>query len=166
MRKLSVTIATLTILVCLGSPVLEACGAKFLVATRVGRFQKLLFAAHAANILVYRHSSDQKLEEFVVKLTGMLEGVGHTVMVATSEAELRDAARTHQFNIVMMELDVARQLRADVASWSAETAVLPMVTYASTPVAARAEREFGQVLKLPALTSALLSTVYDTYPGN
>ena len=96
----------------------------------------------------------------------MLEDVGHTVTIAASVDDLRDAARTDEFNIVMMGLGEARRLRDDVGSWSPDLVVLPVMTYAARPDAARAKREFGQVLTAPALTIELLSTVHDAYAGN
>ncbi len=166
MRRLSVTIAVLTVLVHLGGPVLEACGAKFLVATRIARHQRLRYAASPANILVYQHTDDEGVVEFSAALHDVLENVGHTVTVVASEDDLQDAARTHDFNIVMMELDVARRLRTDVESWSPDSVVLPMVAFATRPQASRAREEFGLVLRLPAKKSALLSTVHDAHAGN
>ena len=165
MRKLSVTIAALTVLGYLGSPVLEACGAKFLVATRVARLQRFQHAASPANILVYQHASDTDTAEFAAKLQTWLENVGHSVTIAAAEDELRDAARTNEFNLVMMGLEEARRLQASVTSWSPDLALLPITLYASRSDAVRATREFGHVLELPALTGAVLSTVHDAYTG-
>ncbi len=161
MRKLSVTIAVLTVAAQLGSPVLEACGAKFLVATRIARYQRALFAASPANILVYRHNNEEEVVEFAAALRTVLEDVGHTVTVVTSEGDLQNAARTSDFSLVMMDLDTARQLRGDVESWAPDSALLPIAAYATRPQASRARQEFGQVLKVPARRSEVLSTVHD-----
>ncbi len=170
MKRLSVTIAALTVLVHLGSPVLEACGAKFLVASSIARYQRLQFAANPANILVYQQTDhegadDDDLRAFAAKLRDLLEGVGHSVTVVATENDLQAAARTRDFDIVMMYLEVARRLRSDVESWSPDSAVLPIVAFSTRPQASRARQEFGQVLKLPAKNSETLSTVHDTYTG-
>lgn len=163
MKKLMVTTAVLAGLAHLGSPILEACGAKFLVAARVARYQRQQYTANPAKILVYRHTNDTEDVEFVAKLKGMLEGVGHSVTVAASEADLRDATRTHDFNIVMMEIDVARQLREDLGSWSPASTVLPIMLFATRREASGAKREFGQVIKLPAKENVVLATVHRAY---
>ncbi len=161
MRRLSVTIAILTVLVHLGAPVLEACGAKFLVATRIARYQRALFAANPANILVYQHNSEEEVVEFAAALRTVLEDVGHTVAVVTTEGDLQNAARTNDFSLVMMALDAARLLRGDVESWSPESTLLPIAKYATRPQASRARQEFGRVLKVPARRSEVLSAVHD-----
>ena len=161
MRRLSVTIAVLTVAVHLGSPVLEACGAKFLVATRIARYQRALFAANPTNILVYRHNSEEEVIEFFAALRVVLEDVGHSVTVVTSQGELQTVARTNDFSLVMMELDTARLLRSDVESWAPDSTLLPIAEYATRPQASRARQEFGQVLKVPARRSEVLSAVHD-----
>lgn len=164
MKSLFATIAVLGLLASVSAPVLDACGAKFLVATRAARFQKMQRADRPANILVYQHSDDPEqdaagVQEFTVALSALLEKVGHTVTVAPTEDALRAAARTNDFNVVMIELDSARRLRADLSSWSPGAAVLPIGQFLTRDQAALAKEEFGQVLRLPAKESQVLSTV-------
>ena len=167
MKRLSLAIAALMAFVYLGSPVLEACGAKFLVATRIARYQRLQFSARPANILVYQHTSDdEEVVALAEALRLVMEDVGHSVTVVESESDLQNAAEAEDFDIVMMDLDVARRLRSNIESWTPESALLPMVAYATRPQASRARQEFGQVLRLPAKRVELLSTVHETHTGD
>jgi hypothetical protein len=163
MRRFLAATAVVMLLADVSVPVLEACGAKFLVATRSARNQRRQRAARPANILVYQHNNDAGVVEFMGALRGALQDVGHKVTLVASEADLREAAETQKFNIVMLQLDEARRLRETVKSWSPGTAILPMGTFVTRPDAARAKEEFGQMLALPAKTSRLFSVVEDAY---
>ena len=63
------------------------------------------------------------------------------------------------FNVVMMDLDQARTLRAQIEAWSPDTTILPMVAFATRSERSVAKREFGQVLSLPAAMTRVLSAV-------
>jgi hypothetical protein len=171
MKSLLVTVVVSAILASVGAGVLEACGAKFLVATRAARFQKMQRAKHPANILVYQHSDDPQVDdagvaEFAEVLRAMLEKVGHTVTVVPTEDALRSAARTNDFSVVMMELQAARRLNSDVREWSPGAQVLPMGQFLSRSQAALAKEEFGQVIRLPAKDSEVLSSVDESNRRN
>jgi hypothetical protein len=171
MKSLLVTVVISAVLASVGVDVLEACGAKFLVATRAARYQKLQRAAQPANILVFQHSDDSKndeagVAEFTVALRDMLERVGHTVTVAQTEDALRAAARTNDFALVMMGLQTARRLSADLREWSPGVHVLPMGQFLSRSQVALAKEEFGQVIRLPAKDSEVLSSVQESSRRN
>lgn len=159
MRRLVTVFAVVAAATYAGPTVLDACGAKFLVATRSARFQRTQRTTHPARILVYQHSSDRGVAEFTSALQETLNGVGHTVTVVAGEAALRDAARGGGYDIVMMQLDAARRLKASVRSWLPDATLLPMGAYVTRPAAAAAKEEFGQVLTLPARTSQLFAVV-------
>jgi hypothetical protein len=159
MRKCYVLIAAVTVLGFLGEPVLEACGAKFLVATRSARFQRMQRATRPASILVYRHSEEAGVVEFMAALESTLERAGHSVTLVASESALRDQTQTGEFNVVMMQLDEARRLRSNVAAWEPGAAILPMAAFLTRPEASRAKQEFGQVLALPSKETQLFAVV-------
>jgi DNA-binding NtrC family response regulator len=163
MRRIIVPVAVLAVFAHLGGPVLEACGAKFLVATRSARFQRAQRTARPATILVYQHDDEAGVVEFMAKLQSMLQGVGHQVTLVANETALRDAATNNEFNVVMMQLDAARRLRDDVKSWAPGTAILPMDAFVTRPEAARAKKEFGQMLALPTTDRQLYSIVQAAY---
>ena len=159
MRRLMVLVAVLAVVAHLGIPVLEACGAKFLVATRSARFQRAQRATRPANILLYQHNDDAGVGEFMAALQSTLKDVGHKVTLVATEAALHDTASNNQFNVVMMQLDTARRLRGNLKSWSPDAAILPMKEFVTRPEASRAKEEFGQMLALPVKTSQLFSVV-------
>jgi hypothetical protein len=161
MRKSVIVIAAVAVVAVAAVPVLEACGAKFLVATRSTRFQRLQRAAHPANILVYRHSEEAGTIEFMTALETNLKGVGHTVTVVAGESALRAQTRDKEFAVVMMQLDEARRLKSDLAAMEPGAAIVPMAAFLTRPETARAKQEFGQVLTLPSKTSQLFSVVDD-----
>ena len=163
MRRLAMGIVVVTACAHLGVPLLEACGAKFLVATRSPRLQRMQRAARPANILIYQHSNDAAVVEFMGKLRGMLNGVGHKVTLVDSDGALRQAAQTSSFNVVMMHLDQARRLRNDVRSWAPNAAVLPMKELVTRTEVARAKEEFGHLLALPTKDSQMFSMVEAAY---
>jgi len=163
MRTLIVPIAVLTLFVSIYGPVLDACGAKFLVATRSARFQRARYTTRPAAILVYQHNQDAGVAEFLAKLQTTLQGVGHKVTLVAGEAALHDAAATNQFNVVMMHLAEARRLRDDLKSWCPHTSILPMKDFVTRAEAARAKEEFGQMLALPTLDTQVFSMVQAAY---
>jgi hypothetical protein len=163
MRKLIVLVVVLVAFVEMSGRVLEACGAKFLVAMKSPRLQQAQRTIRPAAILVYQHNDDRGLVEFVAALRNALNGVGHKVTVVTSEAALRDAARRHKFNVMMMQLDAARLLRNDLTASSPGTAILPMKEFVTNAEAARVKEEFGQMLTLPTTDLKVLSVVKAAY---
>lgn len=171
MKNLLVTIAISAIVALASGPVLEACGAKFLVATRAARFQKMQRAAHPANILIYQHSDQPNVDaaglaEFVEKMRTILERVGHTVTVVESEDALQARVRGADFDVVMMELDAARRLRSDIRTWTPGASVLPIGSFLTTSQAALAKEEFGEVVRIPGSDSQMLSSVQKSYSHN
>lgn len=159
MRKLIVMVAVLTGLVQMSGPVLDACGAKFIVATKSPRALLAQRATRPATILLYQHTADAGVIEAISELRNLLGGVGHKVTVVTNEAALREVVARQKFNVVMMQLDAARRLRNDLASSSNGAAILPMKEYVLGAEAARVKEEFGQMLKLPATDREVLSVV-------
>lgn len=163
MKKLAIGIVVVTVVSHVGAPVLEACGAKFLVATRSSRFQRMQRATRPANILLYQHSAEAGVVEFLDKLGGMLDGVGHKVTLVDSETALRRAVQTGSVNIVMMHLDQARRLRDDLKSWSPSTSILPMRELLTRTEIARAKEEFGHMLALPTKDTQMFAVVQAAY---
>src|SRR4030095_13146898 len=103
------------------------CGAKFLVATGSALWQRSQRTRHPASILVYQHSRDADVVEFVAKLRTMLPAMGHHVMVADGQQALNDASAGN-FNLVMLELDEARRLKGSLESKLPNAAILPLDT--------------------------------------
>ena len=158
MKRLLAAVAVTIVSLQLGTTLAEACGAKFLVATSSALLQRLQRTRHPANILVYQHTRDTDVVEFVTKLRSMLTAMGHTVTVADGEDALRGASGG-KFSVVMLKLDEARRLKASLASTLPEATILPMDALVTQPVIAVAKQEFGRMLVLPATTKEVFSTV-------
>ncbi len=165
MRKLLFCVIASIVVVGLGMDVLEACGAKFLVASRAARLQRIQVAANPATILLYLSlaqaeetstadaaEGDNAFQELLVK-------VGHKVQTATGMDEFRRAARTGDFDLVLMELETARELQAEVGSLAPEATLLPVVEFGSRAVKSRAKAEFGNVLNTPTTVDRILATI-------
>jgi hypothetical protein len=161
MRRFIVLVAVFTLWVPAGTALLEACGATFLVATGSALWQRSQRTRHPANILVYQHSRDADVVEFVAKLRTMLTTMGHHVTVADGQPALSDASGN--FNVVMLELDEARRLRTSIESKLPNAAILPMDALVTQPVIARAKLDFGRMLVLPATSREVFSTVEAAY---
>ena len=110
-----------------------------------------------------QHSRDAGVVEFLGQLQEALSGVGHKVTLVSSEAALRDAARSQEIDVVMMQLDAARRLRSDLSSGSHAAVILPMKAFVTRAEAARVKQEFGQLLTLPTTDRQLLSVVQAAY---
>ena len=158
MQKLLAVAAAAIMSVQVGTTLVEACGAKFLVATGSAFWQRSQRSQHPANILVYQHNRDTDVVEFVTKLRGMLGAMGHKVTVADGEAGLRDASGG-KFSVVMLKLDEARRLKGSLAAALPNATILPMEALVTQPVIAVAKQEFGRMLVLPATTKEVFSTV-------
>lgn len=162
MKRMLAVVAVVTMLVQFGTTLLEACGAKFLVATGSAFLQRSQRTRHPANILLYQHTRDADVVEFVTKLRVMLRDMGHQVTIAESEAQLRDAANG-SINVVMLKLDEARRLKPTIRSTLPNAAILPMDALVTQPVIVLAKQEFGRMLVLPATTKEVFSTVEASY---
>lgn len=159
MRKLIVLLAVLAGFVDTSGKVLEACGAKFILSPKSPRSQLAQRTLQPATILLYQHTTDADVVEFIAELRNLLNGVGHHAFVVSSEAALREAAGRQKVDVVMMQLDAARRLRSDLMSWSNGAAILPMKQFVPGAEAARVKQEFGRVLKLPTRPQDVLSMV-------
>ena len=89
----------------------------------------------------------------------ILEKVGHDIEVTTDLDAFQSAMETGRFNIVMMPLEDARQMQAQVQSASA--VLLPLAYLVSGPEYSLAKEEFGLVLRTPTTTKKLLSAVQE-----
>lgn len=155
MKKTLAVAVAFALLIQPGVEVLDACGAKFLVATRGALRQRLLRTRRPANILLYQHSNTPDVVEDTTALRDLLNGVGHTVTIADEEKELRDATRAGGISLVVMELGQARRLKSSLPNAN----ILPVAVVEETRVQLEAKQEFGHVLKAPARPNDILSVV-------
>jgi CheY-like chemotaxis protein len=150
MRTLLAASAALVLVAFAGAGIVEACGAKFLVATRNVMNQKMQRAATTGSVLVYQHADDpeerpEDVAESAAELRRLLEGVGHSVVVASDEDALRDLVSRDGVDVVMMGPETARRLKTDVAAWSPGTPILPVAVYPTSAERAQLKDEFGDL---------------------
>ena len=157
MKRLFFALVMLAGVVGLSVPVLEACGAKFLVSSRAARYQQMQ-AAQSANIFLYWNETAENEAEtrennkYYEAFQEALENVGHRIDATTDEDVFREAARSGEFDIIMMPLAAAREFRREVESLAPGAVLLPVVEFATRAEKSRAQQEFGQVLATPATT--------------
>lgn len=161
MRRLQLLCLVLAGTAFLTDPVLDACGSKFLVGARSARYQRLLVTMNPARILWYYEEKQDTPEDerWDPEFEAYMEKVGHTIEVAGSFDELRSAMRAGKFDIVILEIDYARELRSELESLSPGSVLLPVLEFPSRPEYSKAKREFGTVLKFPSTESGILSTI-------
>ncbi len=167
MRRLLFAIAVTAGVAILSVQVLDACGAKFLVSSRAARLQRMQVAANPATILLYWNlgEADQteegtnNYEQF--RMT--LEKAGHSIEATTNVSDFRSAAKSGKFDILMMQLGTARQLRDEIATLAPDAAILPVAEFLSRPEKSSAKKEFGNVLSVPTTTGRLLATIDDSH---
>jgi len=144
--------------------VLEACGAKFLVSSRAARYQRLQTSEGGSLFLYWNLApatpeQEQEGRENYEAFRAFLEKVGYSIEATTDANEFRTAARTGDYDIILMPLEAARELRADVAALAPGAALLPVAVFATRAEEAQAEREFGHVLNTPASSQEVLTVL-------
>ncbi len=169
MKRFPVAVGLVAGVGLLGVQILEACGAKFLVSSRAARYQRLQAAENPASILLYwpADASDPVSEyEATADYEAFLAAVekaGHSLQVTTDLEAFRAAAGTGAFDIFLMDLADARRLRAEIELLSPDTAILPVMEFATRPSLSQAKKEFGQVLSTPTTARRLLATIADSH---
>ena len=162
MRRLLLGVLFLAAAMVLGDTVLDACGSKFLVGARSARYQRLQTALHPSTILFYWEddpTTEEDDEASWAEVRAAIEKVGHRFEMATNRSTFDSAVRAGKFEIIMMSLNEARSRQTDVAAIAPDSVLLPFVEFPTRPEYSKAKREFGQVLKIPATVSQLLSTI-------
>jgi len=171
MKTLLVAFTATTLVTVAGVGVVEACGAKFLVATRNAKNIKVQRAAQPGRVLVYTHSDDpadtpETVAEATAVIREWLEGVGHTVLVAPDENALRDRVRGDDVDVVIMGVNSARRLKNDIASWAPGTAILPATATPTGAERARIKGEFGEMFVVGDGKRVALASVERSYQRN
>ena len=87
------------------------------------------------------------------------ETAGHTVEVAFDDAEFLGAARTREFEVLVVPIDDANRLRTDLQPLSADSVVVPLLKFPTRREYTAAREEYGIVLKLPATSDKFLAAL-------
>ena len=72
-------------------------------------------------------------------------------------AELVDKVKQGDFDVVMLQVDVAREMRGQLDG--AKTVILPYINFGTRSEISTAKKEFGQVVQTPVTPRKLLRAV-------
>ena len=161
MRRLLLVCSLLLGTAIVGDFVLDACGSKFLVGARSARYQRLQMTMNPASILwYYQQEADAPEDErWDSEFEAYLEKIGHTIELASDPDELRSAMLAGKFDIVILDIDYAREQRTELELLSTDSILLPTLLFPTRPEYSKAKREFGNVLKYPSTLSGILSAI-------
>ena len=161
MRRLLLVGSLLLGTAVVGDFVLDACGSKFLVGARSARYQRLQMTMNPASILWYSQedANTPEDERWDPEFEAYMEKIGHTIEMASDLDELRSAMLAGKFDVVILQIDLLREERAELESLAADAVLLPTLLFPTRPEYSKAKREFGTVLKYPATMSGFLSAI-------
>lgn len=137
-----------------------ACGDKYVVFGQGVRFQRAYAAAHPATILVYlKPGSMWSTPENRDRLLTVLRMVGHRPDAVTTIDELRAAASTNKYDIVLTEFADVAQAAESVATVTLRPTVVPMVFEPSRQEMARIEKENRCAVQVTKRSHELLTVI-------
>lgn len=155
-RYLLASIACVMTVVILNPALVEACGEKLLTLGRAIRFQSR-HTPRAASVLLYLPQTGAAQPLTDPNLESALREAGHAVRAATTIADLENALRSGNYDVVLANLTDAPDLERAQAVTERNAVVLPAV-YLIAPTQpkpqAKADREsaskaFGVVVEVP-----------------
>ncbi len=161
MKKLFLVLVVVGGIVALSDAVLNACGSKFLVSSRGARYQRVLASIQPTSILFYwpEDATTEEEDRWNPAAEEMLESVGHTVEVSYDADAFLDAARDGGFDVLLLPIDEARRLQADLAALPPGPAVVPLLMFPTRSQYSQAREEYGVVMKLPTTTEKMLAAL-------
>lgn len=137
-----------------------ACGDKYVVFGQGVRFQRAYAAAHPASILVYlRPGSKWNAPENRERLLTVLRMVGHHPEAVTTSDELRAAAGTGKYDVVLTEFADLAQASESVATVTRRPTVVPMVFDPSRQEMAKIEQENRCAVQVTKRSHELLTVI-------
>jgi hypothetical protein len=161
MKRLVLVLVVSGVVAGLSDTVLNACGSKFLVASKGARYQRVLASIQPARILFYwpEDASTREEDRWNPAASEMLESAGHTVEVSWNDKTFLHAARGGHFEVLVLPIDDARRLRPDLEALSESSAVVPLLVLPTRSEYSRAREEYGVVMKLPTTSDKMLAAL-------
>ncbi len=161
MKKLFLVLLIFGGIVGLSDAVLNACGSKFLVSSKGGRYQRLLASIKPTNILWYYQQDENTPEDERWDPDGakFFEQVGHTLEVRFDADTFLAAAKNGDYDVLLVWIEQARSLQSDMASLAPDAAVLPILKFPTRSEYSAARKEFGIVMKLPTTSPKILAAI-------
>jgi hypothetical protein len=166
MRRCVAAVACVAVFA-IGSPILWACGDKFLLVGRGVRFDRAYAAVHPASILIVLPPKSVKSAAVRdARLLTALKMAGHRVDVVQQPANLSEALGRH--DIVLAERTDASAARTAAAAGGAAAAgratqpsIVGVLEDPSSAALAAAHRELEYVLKTPDSLAHILNLLDD-----
>jgi len=126
------------------------CGDKFLVVGRGVRYARVKPAAHPASVLIYMNpASKVPVAAKDVQLESRLKQAGHTVQKAGNAAQLVNALKSKQYDLVLADIADSPALEEQVASEPYKPVVVPILYNPTDDQLTAARRQYGCAMKAP-----------------
>jgi len=140
--------------------VAHACGDKFLIVGRSGRFNQAYAAIYPATILLYapagRTASAAILDP---KFQSSLTGAGHRIEVVKDEEQARRMLQAGRFDIVLADAADADALKARAAQSPSQPTVMPVLFNPTKAEAEAIKARYRCELKPSDRPARYLSTI-------
>lgn len=164
-RKITAVLALLT-LAGAGATELRACGDKFLVGLGGGG-PRWVGAVHPTRILVYWGSDPEEDPDgsSEADFQSALEYEGHSVAIVKDTDSLYRQAASGDFEVIMMEVGVAREERSRLEAVTPDSAILPVLNFPTRKEFSAAKKEFGHAVRSPATTDDILRHIEKARPA-
>ncbi len=163
MKKLLVFLVVLAgvMVVVSRDAVLQACGSKFLVSSRGARYQRILASIKPTNILWFYEQDENTPEDerWNPDAKKWLNQVGHTLEVTFDADSFLGAAKNGEFDVLLVQIEEARELQSEMAALAPNAAVVPILTFPIRSEYSAARNEFGIVMKLPTTSPKFLAAI-------
>lgn len=177
-RKITTLLALLT-LAGTGATELTACGDKFLVGLGGGGGPRWVGAVHPTRILVYwgsdpeespEESPEENPEEdpdasSEADFQSAMEYEGHSVSIVKDTDSLYRQAASGDFEVIMMEVGVAREERSRLEAVTPDSAILPVLNFPTRKEFSAAKKEFGHAVRSPATMDDILRHIEKARPA-
>ena len=161
MKKLLVFLVILAGVAVSGDAVLQACGSKFLVSSRGARYQRILASIKPTNILWYYEQDENapEDEQWNPDTGKWLNQIGNTLELTVDADSFLGAAKNGEFDVLLVNIEEARELQTEMASLAPDAAVLPILMFPTRSQYSEARKEFGIVMKLPTTSPKFLAAI-------
>jgi hypothetical protein len=137
-----------------------ACGDKFVVFGQGVRFQQAYAAAHPGNILVYlKPGSKWTTPENRERLLMVLRMVGHRAQAVSTLEELRAAAATAKYDVVLAELSTSAETTGTIINLNVRPTMIPMVFEPTRQELKEIEKQKGCTVAVSRRSHELLSVI-------
>ena len=139
-----------------------ACGDKLLVVGRGVRFQRAV-GQHQANLVIYSDGAAADGAITSAKLQSTLKQAGHKLQMAAGNAQLDEALKAGQVDIVLANFSEVGEIRRQLQSAPSKPVIVPVVFQPSKAEFAAAQKEYpfavkasgGEIQYLTAIDAAM-----------